>query len=175
MMQPPPVQQQKPQAPQAGSPEFLRLALQHLQTTLLGRLESEAESFFDAVDGSLGLEGDTRVVKGRAEGFKQALESVLAWVEKNGLASIPLLPLPEADTAQEGEAGAGAEAPASQAIEKESEAIPKEGAAESTKEAAKGRSLEEEISQLQQQAKELFDRRQRLKESASIVTGILDS
>ncbi len=34
--------------PQQGSPEYLRLALQHLQTTLLGRLESEAEAFFDA-------------------------------------------------------------------------------------------------------------------------------
>lgn len=47
--QQPQQQQAKPAAPQPGSPEYLRAALQHLQTTLLARLESEAEGFFDAV------------------------------------------------------------------------------------------------------------------------------
>lgn len=35
--------------PQQGSPQHLRLALQHLQDTLLATLETEAATYFDAV------------------------------------------------------------------------------------------------------------------------------
>ena len=37
-----------PVVPEQGSPEYLRLALGHLQNTLLARLEADCEGFFDA-------------------------------------------------------------------------------------------------------------------------------
>ncbi|KAJ1023906.1 hypothetical protein NDA13_004740 [Ustilago tritici] len=168
-------------APQPGSPEYLEFALHHLQTTLLARLEAEAEIYFDAVDSSLSVEADTRVVAQKAKAFEEALDTVLSWVEKNGLASIPLLPLPDPGTGSKSgglkdnvtaaavDAPRAKEEPPKEAAEKEYQD------ATTNKDAATGPSLEEQISELQQKAKELFDRRQRLKESASIVTCILES
>lgn len=168
-------------APQPGSPEYLKFALQHLQTTLLARLEAEAEIYFDAVDSSLSVEADTRVVAQKAKAFEEALDTVLSWVEKNGLASIPLLPLPDPGTGSMSGALKDNVAAATVDAPRAKEEPPKEAAekedpdATTNKDAATGPSLEEQISELQQKAKELFDRRQRLKESASIVTGILES
>jgi hypothetical protein len=168
-------------APQPGSPEYLKFALQHLQTTLLARLEAEAEIYFDAVDSSLSVEADTRVVAQKAKAFEEALDTVLSWVEKNGLASIPLLPLPDPGTGSKSGGLKGNVAAAAVDAPRAKEEPPKDAAekedpdATTNKDAATGPSLEEQISELQQKAKELFDRRQRLKESASIVTGILES
>lgn len=173
-------QQRPPASPQPGSPEYLRLAIQHLQTTLLTRLEAEAESYFDAVDSSFAVEADTRVVAQKARAFEMAMEGVMDWVEKNGLASIPILPAPSGKS-QEAGATAGEATPtiADPAAKQEptKEEAEKKVADQTAKEDDAGAklSLEQEISLLQQQAKDLFDRRQRLKESASIVTGILDS
>ncbi|SOV02151.1 uncharacterized protein UDID_05046 [Ustilago sp. UG-2017a] len=168
-------------APQPGSPEYLKFALQHLQTILLARLEAEAEIYFDAVDSSLSVEADTRVVAQKAKAFEEALDTVLSWVEKNGLASIPLLPLPDPGTGsksgglKDNVAAAAVDAPRAKEEPPKDAAEKEDPDATTNKDAATGPSLEEQISELQQKAKELFDRRQRLKESASIVTGILES
>lgn len=150
---PQPTVQPKP-TPQQGTPEHLRTALHHLQT-LLGKLESEAEAFFDSVDSSLAESADSRLVSARAKGLEIAMTGVLESLEKNGLASVPLLELPK-----EAEGKAEVEDDTATTGQTEAQSSP---------------ALHSEIERLQQQAKDLFDRRQRLKESASIVGGILDS
>ncbi|CBQ73642.1 conserved hypothetical protein [Sporisorium reilianum SRZ2] len=167
-------QQARAAVPQLGSPEYLRMALQHLQTTLLARLESEAEAFFDAADSAVASTADSRVVANKAASFQVAMDNVLTYLDKNGLASIPLLPLPDTSTAS-------TDQPASEPTETlkpPSTTATKEPPAPTTASTATDAtpsSLQTEITQLQQRAKDLFDRRQRLKESASIVGGILDS
>lgn len=44
-----PVPAAKPQAPQHGSPEYLKTSLHHLTATLLPKLEAEEQAYFDAV------------------------------------------------------------------------------------------------------------------------------
>ncbi|EST05015.1 hypothetical protein PSEUBRA_005821 [Kalmanozyma brasiliensis GHG001] len=189
---------QQPSTPQQGSPEHLRLALQHLQTTLLARLESETEAFFDAADSAAAVGADARVVAGKAKAATGAMEDVLVFLEKNGLASLPLLPLPdgageegggatEATATTEGASIAQPDAASATAatttVTKEGQTDPTSIATTSTASAdaaAQGAGdaasdLTSQIEALQQQARELFDRRQRLKESASMVGGILDS
>ncbi len=138
---------------------------------------------------------------GKASSFQTALDDVLGYLEKNGLASISLLPLPatsneaaadknDATLAPTTEANStdteSASAAAGETEAKDADAVANthgdgkdasatDKAQQASKSSASTKTLEEEISQLQQQAKELFDRRQRLKESASIVLGILDS
>ncbi|TKY84820.1 hypothetical protein EX895_005900 [Sporisorium graminicola] len=167
-------QPRPPSVPQHGSPEYLKLALQHLQTTLLTRLESDAEAFFDAADSAVASTADSRLVAQKAASFQLAMDNVLAYLEKNGLASIPLLPLPESNsTDTKDTAPQSTESPkdaASTTIQDAAPAVPASTSAE-----ASPPSLQTEITLLQHQAKDLFDRRQRLKESASIVGGILDS
>ncbi|SPO26714.1 uncharacterized protein UTRI_04021_B [Ustilago trichophora] len=177
-------QQTKPVVPQQGSPEYLKLALQHLQNTLLTRLESEAEAFFDATDSALAESADSRRVAGKATSFQAALSNVCTYLEKNGLASIPLLPIPDTSVTETKAVENAAEATASTAeptkdaasttIETTTTTAQDQGKNDSTKQNS-GPTLEKDITSLQQQAKELFNRRQRLKESASIVSGILDS
>ncbi|SJX63481.1 uncharacterized protein SRS1_14237 [Sporisorium reilianum f. sp. reilianum] len=174
MMQATPSQQQTQQqaraaVPQLGSPEYLRMALQHLQTTLLARLESEAEAFFDAADSAVASTADSRVVANKAASFQVAMDNVLTYLDKNGLASIPLLPLPETSPSTDKPASEPTETPTTATQE------PPAPTTASTATDATPSSLQTEITQLQQRAKDLFDRRQRLKESASIVGGILDS
>ena len=113
------------------------------------------------------------VIVGKAAAFQTSLDSVLTYLEKNGLASIPLLPLPDATTTAGGEKAEDA------TTAEGGESIPKPPAETTKADAGKGAesssTLDSDIANLQQQAKDLFDRRQRLKESASIVSGILDS
>lgn len=186
MMQPTPSQlQQQPQqpqqtqtrpaVPQQGSPEYLKIALQHLQTTLLARLESEAEAFFDAADSAVASSADSRVVASKAASFQLAMDNVLTYLEKNGLASIPLLPLPETTTASTDPSAEAAPQPTETPKEASTTANHDPPAPAASTSIDTTPSLQTEITQLQQQAKDLFDRRQRLKESASIVGGILDS
>ncbi|GAC96803.1 expressed protein [Pseudozyma hubeiensis SY62] len=174
-------------SPQQGSPEYLRLALHHLQTTLLAKLESEAEAFFDAADSALALTADSRIVAGKARAFQGALDGVLEYVEKNGLASIPLLPLPEAES--KSAETTGEDDPPKQSLGSDTAAVdtnkttdpkataPAEPSATKTETstASAAPSLQSHIDRLQLQARQLFDQRQRLKESASIVGAILDS
>ena len=91
----------------------------------------------------------------KAKGLEMAMTAVLESLEKNGLASVPLLELPK-----EAEGKAEVEDDTATTGQPEAQSSP---------------ALHSEIERLQQQAKDLFDRRQRLKESASIVGGILDS
>lgn len=188
-------QPRAPAVPQPGSPEYLTLALHHLQTTLLARLEADADAFFDAVDSAFAPGADTRSVARKAGSFQNAFESVLTYLDKNGLASIPILPLPisaEQSTLQQTDTTTATNAEAASISTKEtSEAAASTAKAsgdatqskpddetnkdQADKPTVPTPSLEEQISHLQAQAKDLFDRRQRLKESASIVTGILDS
>ncbi|SPO26432.1 uncharacterized protein UTRI_04021 [Ustilago trichophora] len=176
-------QQTKPVVPQPGSPEYLILSLQHLQNTLLTRLETEAAAFFDAADSALAEAADSRNVASKATSFQTALNNVLTYLEKNGLASIRLLSLAEtlATDAKSNESAVEsttstvepARDPACTTIETESKT--QEQAKSQTTKQTGDSTLEQDITSLQQQAKELFNRRQRLKESASIVSGILDS
>ncbi|KAJ9479709.1 hypothetical protein PHBOTO_003201 [Pseudozyma hubeiensis] len=174
-------------SPQQGSPEYLRLALHHLQTTLLAKLESEAEAFFDATDSALSLTADSRIVAGKARAFQGALDGVLEYVEKNGLASIPLLPLPEAgsksaettsqDDASKQSLGSDTATVDANKTTDPNALAPAEPSATKTETstASAAPSLQSHIDRLQLQARQLFDQRQRLKESASIVGAILDS
>ncbi len=187
-------QRQSDGTPQQGSPEYLKAALQHLQTTLLARLESDAEAFFDAVDGAAAVEADSKLVTGKAAVLRGTMDEALGYLEKCGLASVPLLPLPlTTDGAAGKEAGGESASIAGQGAEPTSTTVAaatddQTGATSTaaitsateatttTKETEVASShLSHQIELLQQQARDLFDRRQRLKESASIVGGILDS
>ena len=173
--------QVKQMTPQQGSPEYLKAALHHLQTSLLAKLESEAEAFFDSVDAAVGERADARVVAGKAKALEVAMSSVLEWLEKNGLASVPLLDLPrqgeepkeESKGATQGVADTISGETANSTAERTTTA-PSSSTATATATTSTS-TLQSEIDRLQLQAKDLFDRRQRLKESASIVGGILDS
>lgn len=181
--------------PQPGSPEYLRAALSHLQTTLLAKLESEAEAFFDAADSAVAVTADSRTVAGKAKAFEAAIENVLVYLDKNGLASLPLVSMPRPQSGEQDMAAkqVTAQTTAKQPTEESQDPQPaadpnqaegQQGSAAAAAAEANDAStlsqstpltLQSDIDRLQHQAKQLFDQRQRLKESASIVTAILDS
>lgn len=176
-----------PTLPQQGSPEYLRTALQHLQTTLLARLDSQAEAFFDAADSATSVSADSRIIAGKAKAFRAAMDSVLSYLEKNGLASIPLLSLPNAapgsgethavDTAKSDSEQPQNESnspPVNNPTIESSQPDPPVPSATSQPRVSTS-TLHTDIERLQHQAKQLFEQRQRLKESASIVGAILNS
>ncbi|PWZ00198.1 hypothetical protein BCV70DRAFT_200345 [Testicularia cyperi] len=182
---------QPPAPPQLGSPEYLRLSLQHLQQTLLTRLESEADAYFDSVDAALAPTSDSRTVVQKANNFSTALEDVLSYLEKNGLAALPAVE-PEADTATSSSSterikgkdpAAGTEslpgngaAPTTDAAA-DKDALPPTAAATSKPQDPESLKLQlkQDTEALQTEATQLFNRRQRLRESAAMVAGILDS
>ncbi|GAC75171.1 hypothetical protein PANT_14c00075 [Moesziomyces antarcticus T-34] len=155
-----PVPAVKPQAPQHGSPEYLKMSLHHLTATLLPKLEAEEQAYFDAVDASLAVTADTRTVAQKAAAFQAALDAVLTYLDEKGLASIPLLP-PASST--DPDPASASDAPTDAPSEPTASSDPNPD------------TLALQLTSLQQHAKDLFSRRQRLKDSASIVTGILDA
>ncbi|ETS60015.1 hypothetical protein PaG_06006 [Moesziomyces aphidis] len=155
-----PVPAAKPQAPQYGSPEYLKMSLHHLTAVLLPKLEAEEQAYFDAVDASLAVTADTRTVAQKAAAFQAALDAVLTYLDEKGLASIPLLP-PASST--DPDPASSSDAPTDAPSEPTASSDPNPD------------TLALQLTTLQQHAKDLFSRRQRLKDSASIVTGILDA
>lgn len=101
----------------------------------------------------------------KAAAFQAALNAVLTYLDENGLASIPLLPPISSKDSDPDPALSTSDAPPTDA--------PPEPTTTSSD--SNSDTLATELTSLQQHAKDLFSRRQRLKESASIVTGILDA
>jgi hypothetical protein len=96
----------------------------------------------------------------KAAAFQAALDAVLTYLDEKGLASIPLLP-PASST--DPDPASSSDAPTDAPSEPTASSDPNPD------------TLALQLTTLQQHAKDLFSRRQRLKDSASIVTGILDA
>lgn len=107
----------------------------------------------------------------KAQAFEAALQSVLTHLERQGLAFVPLLPLPALDaTSSNAEVEQANQQTASSAppVEDPIGTTNDNDAIETAPS-----SLAQQTQALQQQAKQLYGRRQRLTEAASIVAGIL--
>ncbi|KAN0065179.1 hypothetical protein ACQY0O_001676 [Thecaphora frezii] len=139
--------QPQPQRPQQVPPQVaLKQSVQELLNSLLPALERDGDAFYDAIDSALGPNADSRHVQAKRNQLLSSLSNLTHFLQTNGLASLPLTESPSDE-------GGATDAPAS---------------------ADPSTALAKETARLQELAREMFERRARLREAASIITGILN-
>ncbi|SPO40648.1 uncharacterized protein PSFLO_06130 [Pseudozyma flocculosa] len=143
--------QQRHHQQQTIRPEVsLKMSLDSLLEDVLPALTRDGDAFYDAVEGSLSAEADSRQVQAKREQLLASLSNLARTLHTKGLASLPL----SSDTSSKSEQdGIGAVTP--------SHADPAEALAKDT-------------AALQELARDMFERRARLREAAGIITGILN-